>query len=442
MSFSGWLISGCIFLIIVFIALWIGWVIRNNDTPQDKTRYNAVTVWSSPEPGPNKDKNTCQLYQFPTAVVDIDDVPTAIPGNPTFNSLILNNLQGTPRYPTCLDPDQIMAQQVQHTCTGPQGVVDNSITTCYLIDGGTTGLGGTETFFTNTKCNKVTACAGVLSLISVNFQSPTNPDIFCIQNEGRDTNVTMRECNPSVNDQLFRVTRTDPGRNPDSLKPGRGQNGLIAQILDRDTNLCLTAGTVTTTTTYDPEYLKVSECTGSPQVISGTNVVMSECTGGAYPGYVWALLPSVSYCGVSGGCGGCTGCPKPDCARIPLTNNCTADVCDEGSCQGNERMILPPQIVYIGDINIDDIPIGPTGYEGLTGDNAIIKWLIDNNAKSLYYGGEGEGLILRDLGVDVSVCEQRPYISQYMSLPAYNTISTQAVCLAEGILGTVACTEL
>ena len=443
MSFSAWLIAGSIFIIILTIALGIGWWIRNNDrpTPAPPNKYSAPLVWGKATAGPNPAKNTCQLYQFPTAIADVDGVPTAIPGTPTFDANILNGLTGRANYPLCLDSDQVMAQQVQHTCTAPNGVVDGSITRCFLLSGGTTGLGGTEVFYTDSECFNVPPCAGELSLVSVNFQAPTVDDIFCIQQSGTGANATMQPCNPSIPNQLFRITRINPGQNPNALQPGQGQNGLLAQILDRDSGLCLVAGNATTTTTYNPAYLTPidSGCSGPEQTLSGTNVILGPCTGstGLAPGYVWVLLPSLPYCPIVGnpcsGCGGCVGCN-----RVLGTTTCAG--CQ--GCNGTAPLPTPPQIVYIGNLPFNEIPVGPTGYQGLTGSSAVVKWLIDNNAESLYYGGAGNGLILRPLGTDVAICEQKPYTSQYLNLTTYNTISTEEVCLAEGTLGTPNCIGL
>ena len=92
MSFTAWLIAGTIFIIILTIALGIGWWLRNNNipAPAPPNKYTAPLGWSSPTVGPNPNKNYCQLYEFPTALVDINGTETAIPGNPTFNPIILN----------------------------------------------------------------------------------------------------------------------------------------------------------------------------------------------------------------------------------------------------------------------------------------------------------------------------------------------------------------
>lgn len=438
MSISNWLVAGAIFIIILTIAIGIGWWFRNNSNPRPAppNRESAPLVWSKPSNGPDPNKNFCQLYQFPTSVVDINNVPTAVPGAPTFNPNILDNLQGVPSYPRCVDSDQIMAQQLQHSCTGPFGVIDDAITRCFLIDGGVTGLGGSESYYSDSQCFKVRSCLGQISLVSLNFQTPTVPDIFCIKNEGTGATVTMNSCDPSNNQQLFRITRINPGQNPAALQPGQGQNGLLAQILDRGTGLCLVPGNVTTSTVYDPSYLGITGCTGEPQTISGTNVVIGQCTGGSSPGYVWALLPSVQYCGVSGGCHGCTGCPPGQCVRVPNSNICSG--CD--TCRGFESTVTPQQIVYIGNLDLSQLPTGSTGYQGITGPSAVIKWLVDNNAQSLYYGGSGNGLILRNMGIDSRVCDQKPFTAQYVNLTTYNIITAEAACLAAGTLGTPDCT--
>jgi len=438
MSFSGWLLAVFVFITIIVLTIGIGWWFRNHShpSPTPPNKFASPLGWGIPVAGPDPDKDFCQLYEFPTSLIDIDNVPTAVPGNPTFNPLILDNLQGVVRYPTCLDPDQTLAQQLQHTCIAPAGVVDGAITRCFLINGGTTGLSGTESFYTDSGCSAVPPCAGELSLVSINFQAPVVP-ISCIQNEGTGANVTMQTCNPSVPDQLFRVTRIDPGQNPNTLQPGQGQNGLIAQILDRNSGLCLLPGTGTAFTFYDPESIGRPGCSGNGLEIIGENVVMGACTGGEFPGYVWALLPSVSYCEIPGGCTKCGGCQG--CAQLPRSNFCGG--CSK--CSGSSNLITPPQIVYIGNLDLATIPTGMTAYNGLTGSSAIVQWLIDNNALSLYYGGGvGGDLILARLGLDSSFCPDLAYSAQYMSITAYNTISQEAVCYADDTLGTQFCTGL
>jgi hypothetical protein len=95
-------------------------------------------------------------------------------------------------------------------------------------------------------------------------------------------------------------------------------------------------------------------------------------------------------------------------------------------------MITPPQIVYLGDLLSAGTYPDQNGYNGLTGPSAVIEWMRDNNAQSLYFGGTGNGLILAPLGIDLQVCEQLPYKAQYINLAIYNIIANQEVCIAEG----------
>ena len=441
MSLSGWLIAGTIFVLILVIALGIGWWLRNNRTPEAAplNKYTAPLGWGQPTAGPNPAKNFCQLYQFPTEMVDIGTPPveTAVPGNPTFNSEILDNLQGTKTTPSCLDPDQILAQQQQHTCIAPEGVIDGQITRCFLISGGTTGLGGTETYYTNVGCAAIPACVGELSLVSINFQAPSAPEIYCLQAPGvSGGSITMEECNPSISQQLFRVTRTNPGQNPNTLSQAQGQNGMLAQILDRDTGLCVVPGTESYSSLYDPNFLGNPSCTGSNVEVMGTNVVLGECTGGEFPGYVWAFVPSLPYCSIIGGCSGCTGCAG--CAPEQGSNFCSGCA----GCTGYHDIITPPQIVYVGNLDVSQAPTGTTGYNGLFGPSALFQWLLDNNAQSLYYGGGDNNLVLTAMGVDHTICLEKAYTAQYMNITSYNTISEESVCLADQTLGTQYCTGL
>jgi len=439
MVLSSWLFAVSVFILILAIVIGIGWWYRNRSilTPEPPNPYNSPIVWGTPIPGPNNNKNSCQLYTIPTIITQ-GSPQTLIPGTPTYNASILDNLTGNKEYPKCLDSDQILAQQLKHTCIAPNGVVDGAITRCLLLEGGNTGIGGSETFYSDEKCARShlpKACPGVLSFVSVNYQVPNNNAFRCILYDGLGASVLMEPCDPPVdiNNQLFRVTRIDPGQNPQSLEPGQGQNGLIAQIYHRDSGLCLVAGTGSTSTTYDGSYVG---CPDYTRVFTGPDVIMGECTGGVYPGYLWLMLPSIEYCGVTGGCPGCVG---SSCFRCERSNECNAQ------CSGYESMITPPQIVYLGNLDITQIPLGSTGYAGLTGPSAVIKWLVDNNAQSLYNGGSDNQLILLPIGLDTAIstdicsgstessCEtgDRAYAAQYINTTLYNTISNLAVCFNE-----------
>lgn len=394
MSFPEWFLTAMVIILVVGIALGLGYWIRNLLYPGVPDPNASIYVWGPIEPGTNPDKNFCQLYQFPTVVVPVTGVETVIPGAPTYANYILDTLTGTGTYPPCLDTDQLIAQQVKRTCIAPRGVVNGASTRCIDITGGVTGVGGTELYYTDAGCFKVQPCVGQLSLISPNYQVPSNFDIHCIENQGANRQVTVNNCDPSQQSQLFRITRIDPGQNPNSLPPGQGQGGLLGQFLDRVTGLCLIPGSAVTSTQYDPSSVG---CSGPVQTLVGQEVILSSCTGGSVPGYVWAFLPSIQYCGVSGPC---------------------------------SPTVTPPQIAYVGNIDIDNIP-GPSGYQGITGPSAIYKWLVDNNVQSLFYGGTGSGLILQPMATSSATCQDRAYTSQYINLSLFNTIQKQAVCSAD-----------
>lgn len=226
MALAGWLVAIGILIVIIFIILGISWWNRNHQTPSSNppNRFNDPLIWSAPIPGPDPAKNVCQLYEFPSGTGTINGVTTVIPGTPTFDPNILNNLSGTQGYPVCLDPDQIMAIQLQHTCANPVATSDDSISRCFLQTGGTTGLGGTETYYSNINipggqgCLTISPCVGQLAVLSVNYQAPTIPP-HCIVNNGLE-NATMTLCDPTQPNQLFRITRINYGQNPNTMRPG------------------------------------------------------------------------------------------------------------------------------------------------------------------------------------------------------------------------------
>ena len=133
MAIVSWVIAICIIILIFAIGTGIGLGVRNAPKKAaDQISFSIPSVWGSPMKGPNKDKNICQLYQFESDIVDIGGIPTVIQGTPTFDSQILDNLQGQNILTTCLDPDQIIARQLEHNCIAPTGASDPQTTNCNL----------------------------------------------------------------------------------------------------------------------------------------------------------------------------------------------------------------------------------------------------------------------------------------------------------------------
>lgn len=436
MGVVSWIIAISVFIIIIIIALGIGWWVRNHSTAQlaaaasqTPTKYSTPLGWGPQSPSADPTVNVCLTYEFPTAVVDIGGKNTIVPGNPTFNYQTLIGLTGMRGIPNCLDADQIIAQQVTHTCIGPAGVVDGSISRCDLIAGGTTGLGGSEIYYSNSGCPAIPPCAGQLAAVSLNYQAPAIP-FYCLNNNGTGNNASMVTCDPSQPSQIFRITRTEPGQNPNSVIPGLAQNGLMAQIYDRNSGMCLVPGTGTVDMNFDSS--SVPGCGSGIVSFAGTPVNFGQCTGGAFPGYVWAFIPAASYCPFVGGCKGCTG----PCNSIPVNGVCVGNVGTTG-CTGYVATISPPQIAYLPVKDFSTFPSGNTGYMGITGTSAQILWLKDNGAQTLFYGGDTNTpnpILLPGIGTDSSNCAVAGFRSQYLNLTNYNTISAQKVCTQNGVV--------
>jgi hypothetical protein len=311
----------------------------------------------------------------------------------------LDVLTGKSVFPDCLDSDQILAQQIKRTCVPRNNVVDGSKNLCVDINGTIVSLGGTEEYYTSAGCFQTSACAGQIALLSINYQVPSNFNINCIVNNGKDNEITMTGCDPTSAAQVFRFTRIDPGQNPGSLKPGQGQNGLIGQIFDRNTGLCVQPGPNTITAQYDPSYLSAFGCAGPSLPVQGSDVVLSTCTGGPFPGYVWAFVPPLVYC------------PETDVTK----------------CNASNTTQSPPQITNISNLDFSTFP-GPDGYKGLSGSSAIVQWFIDNKATSMLYGAGDNKLVLTPFSIDGTKCLDRAKVGQYLNISIYNTIQQQAVC--------------
>ena len=384
-----------LFIFVLAFTFMVAFRMRNKRKVSDVEKYEFPLVWSKAEPVTGE---VCHIYEFPTNIVDVDGVPTAIQGTPTLDYNILSTLQGsTNQGQFCLDPDQISAQLVEHTCTAPTSVVKDQITLCTLINGKTVELGATEQYYSNANCKPQHPCVGQLSTVAVNFQVPTQK-AYCMDGPFS----TMRECDPSNSDQLFRVTRTNPGVNPLSLKQGQGQNSFITQIYDRVNNLCMKVGNTKTESTYIPSFVGA---TGPNQTVTGLDIVLDTCEDGEFPGYTWFTMPSFEYCDKKDG------------------------------CTSSEITPVPPQAVYIADI-WEDIPY--KGYEGLTGLNAIAKFFQDKDAMSMWWGGDlSTPTIAAPFRVDNDEGIDKGATMQYISLPLYNILSASKVCQAGEIEGCI-----
>lgn len=418
-----------IVVLILLITILIGisaWYKENYSptlNPDNAPPPPKTFTWGPVKAGPDPTKNYCQLYQFPIENIVIDGIPTVVPPNPTFASSVLDSLEGATGIPGCLDVDQIVAQQVQHTCVAPQGVPTGTgtvITTCNLLNGGTTGIGGSEIYYSNALCPASKLCPGQLSVLSTSYTSNINNDICWEKNSNNQ--IIPAKCDPTNANQLFRITRMNIGDNPQAIPSNLGNSGLQTRIYDRTTGLCVVPS-------RNGSFTKLPGC-GS-LIKLGDLLTMGPCTS-VYQGFDWLFFPSISYCPYPGGCGGCTG--STGCSA-PVGSN----VCVGGpGCTGVVGTITPPQFIYIGNLDLKTIPQTPDGVDGLS---FLMSWLISQNARSVVCGGPGQGdiVLAPPVKTDMRACEAASYVSQYLNIPSYNRLVELEVCLANS---TTACVGL
>jgi hypothetical protein len=363
---SHWLITICIFILVLFAIFGIAWFIRNKSKLNNKTsQYSNPILWSDPEPASNED--SCYLYQFPSITQTVIDgtgpntINIILPGLPTLNPAVLDNIpigdfkKLPPTKLRCIDSDQILAREGKQVCENVKSKNTDSVNFCTSNNGINAASGDEQFFYYNDSeqsngqgtCPSLRPCNGEISLISIN-NDPTednNYAIGCIT-KITDDNVILSPCaanNDDLSKQLFRLTRINYGEDPYASEDGQGsltgQNGIFGQILDRENNYCL----------------RRTATTGSDCIIFGT------CHGGSYTG------PSGTI-GVGGPRAGFNWLFFP-------------------TLGGNSQ-----QLLYIGDTNMydfKDIYLGLTGYtspDGKTfppGTESVIAWLYDNNVPSI-----------------------------------------------------------
>lgn len=402
----GWLLYVIILGLIIFIVLgllWWYWRKRQEATQKPPPPQTAPYVWGQATASDSSPANTCQMYQFPPITVN----GQVAPGTPTLNYSSLSSLHGTSNIPVCLDVDQIVAQQVQHTCrplvpglTGP--------TICYEFNGGTTGPGGIEVFYmslTNTSgsaegstgppvgCATVPACPGSLSVISVNYQAPGSPP-NCLVNNGPGALISMAPCNIAASDQIFRITRANPGQTV--VAPGTPQTGLMAQFLDRNTGLCIVPSSTTQTlingcppvSHITGQGLTMGPCGGATGVTGPTGVTGSTGPTGSFNnGFDWILIPNL---------------------------------------QSANGTVSPQQIAYVDGLSI-------TGLTGGTSETDIINWLQQNNVQTMWTTGVAPTqVILQPFRTDLTNCTDSFATAQYLNYSIYNTLIQYAACTQNG----------
>lgn len=405
-------------------------------TSTPETLVNSNWGWFNITLNTDSPKGSCQLYEFPGTKVG----GMYFPGTPSFNPQMLNNLQGSPTSegnPSCVDEDQILAAQFTITCTSPNVTKDdqgnllppngpsNGDFRCVRMDGSIALPGETDIIYSDnyqipapppgggtvSVCpSNIQPCKGSIGVIAPYFQ-PQMPNIpvTCLSKVSPSSSSTSTTttigigatgCNPVDPDQIFKVTLWYPGQ----YNVGYGTNGIYGQILDRSSGLCLVAAdpsTMSTTVHFDPQ--NPNACCQDPKVqgcpvyqYSGPQLVLGDCSTapsplnqGFPPGYSWIFYPGSSSFG-------------------------------GGS--------IPPQIVWMGSIDIDLFPFGaPEELQGF--------WLASNGAKVIYYSGnpEDDGKVIlapfsmgnystEDDNKD-GICPDFSFQSMFLDYTKFNTFS-------------------
>lgn len=410
MNAGWWIVAVGIFIIVLIVVLIVGFMLRKNTVAVIPSQSPPdLSHWNKPIPTNDPNKNVCQVYTFQSQLMDDGRY---LPANPDYTSLF--NITGTTPLPSCIDSDQIVAQQLIRECVSTNGS-PTDYTRCITNNGSIVNQGYKEIYFGGCANFNIGKCPGQMSTIALNYSlqsSRVNPTCMSING----TNIIPEPCNITDSKQLFRITRTDPGIDPKTLTSQDGKNGLITQILHRESGLCLSANTDPVNEIFIGTGTSDS-CLPSviPTVVAGKSLTLSPCTSALFSrGYNWLFMPSLLYC-------------------------------DTPSCVNEIPKVINPAMVYIGDLPYNEIPF-TTEYQGLTGNNAIFKWLINNNASAVYYSVYSNKPFLAPLSQTVfpnpedplnfpnnyAACAYRPFINQYLNVTSYTTTKDYEVCIANG----------
>lgn len=290
-----------ILLCVVLLIIVVAYIFRPND--KFSPPPNIDTWFYAPSDNPLK--NTCQLYSFPAQRYN---------GRYVFPSPNLNTLdvlQGTTVYPSCLAPNQVIAQEITRTCNS-SGCIDRN--------GNNVPVGTTETYYKS--CSIISPCNGSQSLLSINY----NPGInVCITND--NGNAIMSPCDPTDERQVMQITRTEVGVDPSSLQGGGGLRGMNGTV--RNGNVCLQGGDVLATAN--------NTCSSGTQR-QGKNLVFGPCNASTS---TLRFIPAHQVC---------------PAGKTPFDVCCdsTGPDCPGGVVTGNAARIIPcctnaPPQIQVGD---------------------------------------------------------------------------------------------
>lgn len=435
MSWLGWLVV-LLMIGLAGLAVMVGFWYLNQRHPVSLTELDILlqnrVEWSEVVKSSNPNKGQCQLYTFPTVSITYNSKHVYSPPTPTTNSVILDKMVGTTDIPDCIDSDQIVAQQVTRTCTGPDVNTDGKrISLCRREDGTYASFEQTENLYVSKRigglgtCPNIDRCPGRLSLISPAFNYAFSiDDKVCLVKSGTTTKVA--KCVPETG-QIFRITRKNP--EVEFLTVAQPQDsGLLAQIYDRTSNTYMNAGKSTGTTIFSPNSAPTRTFTG--KTVDWTSD----------SGFNWLMLPSTKWCTLKSGCSANTSCGL-SCHTEGNSSTCLPNLVGETCPVSSVPLTVPPQMVYIAGLDTSTAPIiNPKIkiYRDLTGIPALLLWLSDSGASSLYYGGSfpasGDKPILVPISqglLNYSQIGMNALSTQYINLDQYNTLIKTQVCVQD-----------
>jgi len=264
-----WLVFAII--ILAFVLIGILWI-RGDFTPKPQPKIgnaeiqqflNEVTEkigWGPTQAVPGGTRNRCGLYTFPTT----SSGGEIMLGMPTLDSDTLQSMTPTTKIPRCINPNQIVARQVQRTCVG-NGDKDFR---CLSDTGEEFMVGETIRFFE--QC-QIKECPGEFGLIALDYSvsnGQLSADTRCVTLQSGTDILSLAECDPTKPEQYFQIERRNE---MDKIE----ENGDFASIIHTDSMKCV----------YPSMLISSTEGTGAVEA----KIKVADC--GTANSVVWLLIP-------------------------------------------------------------------------------------------------------------------------------------------------------
>jgi len=353
-----WFFLSVVVIFIFLILISVLWLTsqRSQDNPVDNGQIPGQ--WSKPTAN-----GDCLLYNF--AAQEINGI--FLPGIPNLSSL--SSMTGINVFPSCLDDNQIIAQQLIRTCNAD---------TCLNINGNFVNKNTTETFFSTKNCSNIASCPGTVALLSFNYQVPGQPvsNTFCLDN----SDLTMKVCDPTIDTQLMVLLSSRQAK----LTIWNNPLGDLFQIVDRVSGnyLDLDLKSSSTSVNFDGNYI-IGCSSGITQQIQP--VILQQRTAVPNGGFTWLFLAANTFTG---------------------------------------NINIPQQIVYVGNLDLTTLS-QQTTYD------QMINYLTDVEAYILYFAGPGTTNLVGGVTINtfpISTCQIAAFTPQYLSYSQFNFVSKLAGC--------------